>query len=127
MADVVLPVAYGSVTSWDTVCPDIVQRMSIGGLAVDSAADAAKLHPDLFSSVAAAESAARRAAFNRQNPIGDMYRGMTVKSACYRLGGRGRGWQRAFWIAGSADDARHRLEAAIGPVAEWTPDPGGDG
>ncbi|MEO6301431.1 MAG: hypothetical protein ABIO62_17540, partial [Paracoccaceae bacterium] len=121
MADVVLPLGYDRVVQWETVCPDIVQRMLLEGLAVDSPADAARLHPVLFETVTAAEHALRRAGFNRHFPIGDLYREMAVKSAAYRLGGRGRSWQRACWIDRSEAEARARLEAAIGPVAQWKP------
>ena len=122
LADVVLPIAYERVQAWQVVCPDIVQEMLLAGIAVDSPADAARLHPDLFGSVDAADCAFRRVGFNRQNPIGNIYREMTVKSAAYRLGGRGYGWQRAYWITGSAEASRERLEAAIGQVAEWGPE-----
>ena len=122
LADVALPLVHDRVLAWDMVAPDIVQRMLLAGMAVDSPKDAAILHQGLFNSVDAAESEFRRAGFNRQNPIYNTYREMTVKSASYRLGGRGRGWQRAFWIAGSADDARLQLEIAIGPVADWKPE-----
>lgn len=119
LADVALPIMHDQVASWRDVCPDIVQRMLLAGLAVDSPADAALLHPGLFGSGAAAEHAIGRSGFNRQNPIRDLYREMAVKSAAYRRGGRGRGWQRASWIEGAAAEARQRLEEAIGPVAEW--------
>ncbi|MEO8244072.1 MAG: hypothetical protein ABI832_17350 [bacterium] len=119
MADVFLRVAYQRIQAWAAVCPDIVQQMLLAGLAVDSPGDAAALHPGLFSSEAAADSALRRGGFNRQNPIGNLYREMTVKSAGYRLGGKGRGWQTACWIEGSGESARHRLETAIGPATEW--------
>ena len=95
--------------------------MLMAGIAVNSPADAALLHPNIFVSSNQAKLVLARTAFKGQNPMYDTYREMTLKSASYRLGGRGRGWQRAFWIAGSADDARLRLEAAVGPVAEWTP------
>ena len=123
MADVALPIAYERVQAWETVRPDIVQQMLLAGLAVDSPADAARLHPGLFDTANAADCAFRREGFNRQNPIGDLYREMTVKSAAYRLGGRGRGWQTAIWIAGSSDAARAHLERAIGPVVEWKLEP----
>ncbi|WP_054008831.1 bifunctional DNA primase/polymerase [Cypionkella psychrotolerans] len=123
MADVVLPVSYDRVQAWSIVCPDIVQRMLLAGIAVDSPGDAAKLHPSLFASPNAADCAFRREAFNRQNPIRDTYREMTVKSASYRLGGRGRSWQTAFWITGSADRARAQLERTIGPIVEWHCEP----
>ncbi len=123
MADVVLPVGYDRVQAWGVACPDIIQRMLLAGVAVDSPGDAAKLHPGLFASLHAADCAFRREAFNRQNPIRDIYREMTVKSASYRVGGRGRGRQSAFWIAGSANQARAQLEQAIGPIVEWHCEP----
>ena len=48
---------------------------------------------------------------------------MSLKSAAYRRPGRGCGWQRAWWIDGDADAARCALEAALGALAEWRPDP----
>jgi Bifunctional DNA primase/polymerase, N-terminal len=121
LADVVLPIAYDRIMPWDRVRPDIVQEMLLAGLAVDSPADAAALHPALFASGAAADSAFRRSGFNRQNPIGNSYREMTVKSARYRRAGRGRGWQQVWWIEGSADTALERLLAAVGPLEGWVP------
>jgi Protein of unknown function (DUF1428) len=120
LADVVLLAEYDQVVSWDSCVPDIVQEMLLAGLAVDSPADAAALHPGLFATVAAADHAFRRAGFNRQNPMRDTYREMAVKSAAYRRGGRGQSWQRAWWVAVNADEARQRLQAAIGPLAEWS-------
>ena len=121
LADVALPLLHDRVIAWETIVPDVVQRMLMAGIAVNSPADAALLHPNIFVSSNQAKLVLARTAFKGQNPMYDTYREMTLKSASYRLGGRGRGWQRAFWIAGSADDARLRLEAAVGPVAEWTP------
>lgn len=119
MADVVVPLAYQRVQAWATVCPDIVQQMLLASLAVDSPADAARLHPQLFVNVSQAEKAFQRAAFGGHFPIRDTYREMSAKSAAYRLGGRGRGWQRAWWIVGSVADARRTLETAVGSVADW--------
>ena len=121
MADVVLPISYDRVQAWDAVCPGIVQRMLLAGLAVDSPRDAAALHPGLFGTKKAAEHSLARTGFNPQNPIRNTYREMGVKSARYRLGGRGHGWQTAYWIAETAADVRGTLEAAIGPVTEWIP------
>ena len=125
LADVALPMVHDHVVTWDAILPDIVQRMLMAGMAVDSPADAAALHPDLFVSSNQAKLAFARISFKGQNPIDNTHREMTLKLAAYRLGGRGRGWQRASWIAGSADAARLRLEAAIGPVADWKPEAGG--
>ena len=121
LADVALPLIHDSVVLWDSVKPNLIQRMLIAGLAVDSPADASALHPELFDTVVAADHAFRRAGFNRQNPIGTTYREMAVKSAAYRRVGRGRSWQRAWWIAGTASDVRRPLETAIGKLAEWAP------
>ena len=106
---------------WELVAPDIVQRMLLAGVAVDSPKDAATLHSALFSSVEQAEKAFERARFARQNPIRNLYREMSVKSASYRRGGRGRSWQRAWWIDGDQEDARSALEAALGALVEWLP------
>lgn len=88
---------------------------------MDSPANAARLHPGLSGTAKSAAHQFARTGFNPQNPIRDTYREMGVKSASYRLGGKGRRWQKAFWIGGSEGDARARLEAAIGLVAGWTP------
>lgn len=122
LANVALPLIHDQVIPWEACSPDTVQRMLIQGVAVDSPSDAAVLHPTLFGSAAAAESAFRRAGFNRQTPIYVSYRGLTVKSAGYRRGGRGRGWQQAFWHGPDDQAIRDRLEAALGPFAEWKPD-----
>jgi hypothetical protein len=119
MADVVLPLGYDRVVAWEMVCPDIVQRMLLAGIAVDSPADAARLHPTMFKNASQAEKAFQRAAFGGHFPIRYIYREMSAKSAEYRLGGKGRGWQRAFWISGSAEEMRVWLEASLGRVAEW--------
>ncbi|MFC3086290.1 bifunctional DNA primase/polymerase [Tabrizicola soli] len=119
LADVALPIVYDRVVAWDSCVADEVQRMLLAGVAVDSPADAAVLHPGLYETVAEADHAFRRAGFNRQNPIGDTYREMAVKSARYRRGGRGRSWQSCWWISGTAEEARLRLEGALGSLEAW--------
>lgn len=57
-------------------------------------------NPALFANENAADHTFRRTGFNRQNPIRNIYREVAFKSASYRLGGRGRGWQRATWMRG---------------------------
>lgn len=121
LADVALPLIHDSVVLWDSVKPDLMQMMLLAGLAVDSPADAAALHPELFDTVAAADHAFRRAGFNRQNPIGTTYREMAVKSARYRRAGRGRSWQRAWWTSGTADKVQLRLEQTLGFLEGWEP------
>lgn len=66
-----------------------------------------------------AESVFGRGGYNRQNPIKNEYREMTVKSARYRRGGKGRSWQRVWWIDGGDGDARHDLEAVLGAMDGW--------
>ncbi|WP_054006380.1 bifunctional DNA primase/polymerase [Cypionkella psychrotolerans] len=122
MAHVVLPLAYDRVMAWEMVCPDIVQRMLLCGMAVDSPADAAMLHPGLFSGQEQAKKAFQRGAFKGHFPIRGTYREMSLKSAAYRRSGRGRGWQRAWWVNGSADERRAQVEAALGALAEWVSD-----
>jgi Bifunctional DNA primase/polymerase, N-terminal len=119
LADVALPLIHDRVVAWETIAPDILQRTLLAGIAVDSPGDAAVLHPDMFPSATAAESTLRRAGFNRHSPIGNIYRGMTVKSARYRRGGRGQAWQTAYWLDGSADGARLRLISVIGAIDGW--------
>ena len=102
-----------------------VQRMLLAGIAVDSPGDAALLHPGLFTVRASRRKKAFRASgFKRTKPYKEiLYREMSLKSAAYRRPGRGRSWQRAWWIDGDADAARSALEAALGALAEWQPDP----
>lgn len=119
LADVALPMVHVRVAAWDSMVPDLMQMMLLAGLAVDSPADAAALHPELFETVAAADHAFRRAGFNRQNPIGDTYREMAVKSARYLRGGRGRSWQRVWWMAGDEMQVRERLERTLGGLGGW--------
>jgi hypothetical protein len=119
LADVALPLIHDRVQSWEQVAPDIVQRMLLDGMAVSSPADAVAVHTGLFTDAEQAKKALARRGFNRHFPIGDTYRGLTVKSARYRRPGRGRSWQRAWWLAAAQPDARRCLEAAVGPLADW--------
>ena len=119
LANVALPLVYDDLHDWSIVCPDVVQNLLLAGLAVDSPGDAALLHPGMFANENTAKKRFQREGFKGQNPIRDIYREMTLKSAGYRKGGKGRGWQRAWWIAGSEAEARALLDAAVGPLAEW--------
>jgi hypothetical protein len=121
LADVALPLVHDRVTPWDLVKPDLFQRMLLAGIAVDSPGDAAVLHPEIFLSRSAAEKSYQRL-FGGHFPIRNLYREMSVKSAAYRKAGRGRAWQRAWWINGDPDAIRSALEAALGTLAGWTPD-----
>lgn len=119
LADVALPLPYDRVLAWDSVVPDIMQRMLLAGVAVDSPGDAAALHPDMFPSVEQAKKAFQRGVFQGQIPIDTSYREMSLKSALYRRIGRGRSWQRAWWISGGPGAARHWLELALGTLDGW--------
>ena len=119
LADVALPLVHDKLTPWDLICPDVFQRMLLAGIAVDSPVDAATLQPQLFGSADMAESLFRRSGFNRQNSISNIYREMTVKSARYRRAGKGRSWQRVWWIDGSSADARAGLIKGLGPIEGW--------
>ena len=110
---------HDRVLAWEAVVPDIVQRMLLAGLAVDSPSDAAALHPGLFPNVEQAKKAFQRGVFGGQIPIDNSYRDMSLKSAAYRRPGRGRSWQRAWWIDGTEDEARLHLEQAVGPLEGW--------
>lgn len=119
LADVALPMVHECVVAWDSVRPYLMQMMLLAGLAVDSPADAAALHPSLFPNVEQAKKAFQRGVFRGQIPIGNTYREMSLKSAAYRRVGRGRSWQRSWWISGQESEVRARLEAVLGVLADW--------
>lgn len=122
LSDVALPLVYDLVQSWDAVKPDVMQQMLLAGVAVDSPADAAALYPGGFPSANQAKKLFDRCElFKGQNPIYSSYREMTLKSAAYRRAGRGRGWQRAWWIEAPQEITRAELEERLGPLAGWDP------
>lgn len=98
LADEALPLVHDRVVAWDVLVPDIFQRMLLAGCAVDSPADAAALHPVLFQNVEQAKKALQRGVFGGHFPISNLYRDLSLKSATYRRQGRGRSWQRVWWI-----------------------------
>lgn len=122
LADVALPLVHDRLSCWEFEVPDVVQRMLLAGIAVDSPDHATKLYPQLFGNAEAAKKTFQRGGFKGQTPIRNPYREMSLKWASYRRPGKGRGWQRAYWIAGTAADAKADLERAIGSLAEWHPD-----
>ena len=121
LADVALPLVHDTVTAWDMVAPDIFQKMLLAGLAVDSPADAAVLHPAMFANFEQTKKQFQRGLFKGQTSYKDPIREMSLKSAAYRRSGRGRGWQRAWWVEGLASDAgaRARIEQVVGELAHW--------
>lgn len=119
LADTALPLIYDRLTSWDLERPDLFQRMLLAGIAVDSPADAAALHPSLFGNAHQAKMTFARTTFKAQTPMNTSYREMCLKSACYRRAGRGRGWQRVWWVNGSEGAVRRRLEDVGGSIAGW--------
>lgn len=122
MADVALPLVHDEIASWDLLKPDLVQRMLLAGVAVDSPGDAAALHPDMFSGANQAKMAFRAAGFGCRFPISSSYRDLTLKSATYRRTGRGRSQAHAWWPADrDAGEVRQQIVAACGPLADWTP------
>ena len=62
LADVALPLVHDQLLAWETVRPDLFQRMLLAGIAVDSPADAARLHPD---AVLATRQQAKKASSGR--------------------------------------------------------------
>lgn len=121
LADVALPLEYSDLTSWEAVRPDIVQQMLLAGIAVNSPGDVVALYPEMFSNEKQAQKEFERAGFKRQIPIYTSYREMSLKSAAYRKPGRGRGWQRAWWVDGDAETVRSSLEAVLGGLDAWKP------
>lgn len=122
LADVALPLVHDQVVSWELVCPDIFQQMLLKGLAVDSPGDAALIHPKMIGNAEQAKKAFQRGAFGGHFPIENTYREMSLKSARYRRGGKGRSWQRVWWIDNDDRDARQNLEAALGIMEGWNCD-----
>ena len=118
-ADVALPLIHDRVLAWEAVLPDIFQRMVMAGVAVDSPADAAQLHPDLFDNEKQAQKLWERSGFKRQNPMNNTYREMSLKSARYRKGGRGRSWQMAWWLEADPEAISVRLQNALGQLDGW--------
>lgn len=121
LADVALPMIHDQVVAWEMTCPDIFQRMLLDGLAVDSPSDATALHPDLFANAEQAKKAFQRGAFGGQIPIENTYRDLSLKSAHYRRVGRGRSWQRVWWMDDRQFEARRSLEKALGDLDGWRP------
>jgi hypothetical protein len=121
LADEALPLVHDRVVAWDTLVPDIFQRMLLAGCAVDSPADAVDLHPGLFQNVEQAKKALQRGVFGGHFPISNLYRDLSLKSARYRRQGRGRSWQRVWWIEDAPLTLPDRLEARFGPLAGWSP------
>jgi hypothetical protein len=117
MADVALPLVIDDVQSWELLRPDVLQKMLLAGVATDSPADAAALHPALFSNAEQAKKAL--AGVFKGKSLISIYREISLKSASYRRGGQGRRWQRCWWIDGDAFAARAQMEAVLGPLAGW--------
>jgi hypothetical protein len=121
LADLALPMVHDRVVAWETIVPDILQRMLLAGMAVDSPADAALIHPEILANVEQSKKAFQRGGFGGHSPIENTYRGMSLKSARYRHGGKGRSWQIAYWLDGEPDKMRAALEHALGALSGWEP------
>ena len=119
LANLALPLVHDELRAWETEAPDVLQRMLLAGPAVDSPADAVVLHPGLFSGANQAKLSFNRVGFKGHSLIRNIYKGLTLKSACYRRSGRGRAWQRAWWIEGGEDAVRKRIEDAFRVAVAW--------
>ncbi|WP_324754043.1 bifunctional DNA primase/polymerase [Roseovarius sp. Pro17] len=121
LADVALPLVHDRIAPWDSARPGIFEQMLLASVAVDSPSDALALYPQMFGSLEQARKSFQRKLFKGQIPY--VYiKGLSLKSARYRRTGRGRSWQRAWWIKGEDATVRRHLETAVGDVAEWRPD-----
>jgi hypothetical protein len=119
LADVALPLFHDRVVPWEVVAPDVLQQMLLAGVAVDSPADAALIHPEMFGSAEQAKKTFQRGIFGGHFPIKNTHREMSLKLARYRRGGKGRSWQTAWWSSGDAANVRSRLEASLGAFEGW--------
>jgi hypothetical protein len=119
LADVALPLVHDRILGWTVMQPDVVQRMLLAGIALDSPADASVLHSTLFTGPKHAQKEFERAGFKRQNPIRNIYRGLSLKQAVYLLPGSGRSAQHAYWLSHDDDVIRQRLESVLGTFGEW--------
>jgi hypothetical protein len=119
LADEALPLVHDRIVAWDALVPDIFQRMLLAGCAVDSPADAALLHPTIFPNAEQAKKALQRGVFGGQIPISNLYRDLSLKSAAYRRRGRGRSWQRVWWLEGPESKVQSQLISKLGLVAAW--------
>ena len=122
LADVALPLVHDGSSRGKRCSPTSSSACCSPASRSTAPQDAAVLHPTLFSSAEQAKSGLPAGGFKGQNPIRNLYREMSLKSAAYRRPGRGCSWQRAWWLAGDADAARCALEAALGALAEWRPE-----
>ena len=126
-ADVALPLGHDSVTAWESLRPGTFERMCLCGVATDSPKDAAAAFPEMFANEEQAKKAMQRESrwletrFKGQTPY--IYkRPLSLKSARYRRGGRGRSWQRAWWLSSMCADPRDWLATRIGALAQWQDD-----
>ena len=121
-ADVGLPLVHDSIEPFETLRPDPLQRMLLDGIATDSPTDAAAMHPQLYGNAEQVKKAfARSGVFKGHFPIDSTYRGLSLKSALYRRGGRGRRWQTVWWVKGDEFTVRETLEQKLGSLAGWRP------
>ena len=118
LADVALPMVHDDIVGWESLVPSILQKMLLAGVAVDSPADAAALYPKMFRSAEVAKKAFQREVFGGHYPIDNSYRDLSLKSARYRKGGRGRS---AYWLDQNSDAVRKGLEAVLGTLEGWEP------
>ena len=119
LADVALPLIHDDVSHWDLEAPDHFQKMLLAGCASDSPLDAAALHPTLFRNAEQAKKALKDV-FKGKFLI-ETHKEISLKSAAYRREGRGRSWQRAWWIDDGSDRHAAGLAAVLGPLAGWKP------
>ncbi|WP_147426107.1 ATP-dependent DNA helicase [Teichococcus wenyumeiae] len=123
MADVVTPLVVDELHTWRELAPSPVERMAGRGIFLFSAADAAKIYPDLFSSQEAAKKALQRAGQGRD--FGDISLrvlsigecpGNTPSTIHYRPEGRGQQTRRALVRADLLPGVLEWLEEKLGPI-----------
>jgi len=121
--DVVLPLPLDSLTHWQDVAPNLVQRMAARGVILISPRDAERAYRDLFT---AGEAAARQALLRATQagyfrdiplwrvPIGECHTNTPWLRVEYRPAGRGQQTRIAWVRPDRLADLRGWLETATG-------------
>jgi hypothetical protein len=135
--DTMIPVAVDSVVQFEDLEPTKIDTMIDAGLVPQWGADAAKLYPELWPTAQAAQKAYRRADFDvermyantadaprsRTSPYKDIFIRRCTTPRLIRYQSKARGAKARVALVNLAkltvEDARRRIEAALGQLAAF--------